>query len=248
MSFDLKITRPGGSAVSVKDYAYIGDYDGVWSGAPFRGSDITVPGLRGRTFAAQDYDAYTFSVPLEVLGSSQADLQDRLANLRALAESTTTSLTVSRVLPTGSGDLTTTCTARCRMSEVGARTGLASARAALEITNLDGAWYGAEVTVNNPSSGIATPTVTGTTTTRKVRLSFPGGGTLTNNTTGVAITVATNGTINVASRALSGGITLADIEATGDPFGAWFNLAPGLNDLFWDGTTPWTVYYRPAYA
>lgn len=242
MTFDVLVTRIGASAVSVKDYAYVADWDGLWSGPPFRGQDPLVPSRRGLVWSAQEYDAYTFSVALEVIGTSQANFQDRLANLRALLESSMESVTVTRKHPIGSGDLSTSCRSRCRLSEVGARSGLFAARVALEVTNLDGCWYGAALTPTIP----ATITSPGTARTNRITLMLPGAGTLTNTTLGVSVTVTASATLTVQTKTTTG--TLADVVAAGDPFNNWFAVDPGANLITWSGGGTPTISYAPAYS
>lgn len=241
MSYDAKITRPGGSAVSLKDYAYIASYDGLWTPPPYRGEDFTAPVKRGRSFAAQEFDAYTFEILLELLGTSQADYQDKLASLRALSESSRAAVTFTRVHPVTGGDTTQTCTARCRLSEPGSRNGLLNGRVAMEVTNLDGCWYGASVAPTIP----ATITVGGTAATNRMTLVLPGAGTLTNTTLGVAVAVTAGQTLTVQTKQTTG--TLSTVSASGDPFGNWFALAPGSNVITWSAAGTPTISYSPAY-
>ena len=241
MAFDAKITRPGGSAVSIKDYAYIASFDGLWAPPPYRGEDTRVPSRRGGLYAAQEYDTYTFPIHLELLGSSQADYQDKLASLRALAESSRAAVTFTRVHPTGAGDTTQTCSARCRLSEPGSRNGLLNGRVSLEVTNFDGCWYGAAVAPAIP----ATITVGGTAPTNRMTLVLPGAGTLTNTTLGVSVTVTAAATLTVQTKATTG--TYGDVVASGDPFGNWFAYAPGSNTVTWSGAGTPTTSHSPAF-
>jgi len=241
MTWDLKATRPGGSAVSVKDYAHIVSYDGVFKPAPYRGGNIVVPSRRGNTFASKEYDAYDFSVPLVLAGSTQAAAQDNIDSLRALVESSAAAITLTRIKPHASGDVTTTCSAHCSLSDVAMVNGLVNGRLLLDVTNLDGCWYGAAVAPTIP----ATITVAGTARTNRITLVLPGAGTLTNTTLGVSVAVTAAATLAVQSRTTTG--TLAAITAAGDPFGNWFALAPGSNAITWSaGGTP-TISYQPAY-
>lgn len=241
MAFDLLITRPGGSAVSVKTTAGVESWDGVWMSAPWRGQDLTVPVRRGQTFAAQEYDAYTFSVPLVLLGSSQADFQDRLDTLHALVESSVAAVTVSRTKPSAGGDVTTFCLARARVPEVAAAQGLVNGKTALDVTNFDGCWYGTALTPTIP----ATITVPGTARTNRMTLVLPGTGTLSNTTLGVSVAVTAGQTLTVQSKQTTG--TMSTITASGDPFGNWFTLAPGSNVITWSGSGTPTISYNPAY-
>ncbi len=237
---DFLITRPGGSATSVKTVAGVASWDGIYGPAPFRGQDTVVPGKRGQTFNAKDYDAYTFPVPLILLGSSQADFQDKLRTLQALLESSTVPVTASRVVGSSGGDITQTCSAQARVGEVGMVNGLLTGRVNVEVSNLDGCWYGPAATPTIP----ATITVAGTGKTNRMTLVLPGAGTLTNTTLGVSVVVAGAGTLTVQTKVST---TTALPVAAGDPLGNWFTLAPGSNVITWSaGGTP-TISYQAAY-
>jgi len=121
--------------------------------------------------------------------------------------------------------------------------GLLNGIVGLEVTNLDGCWYGPAATPTIP----ATITVAGTDPTNKITLVLPGAGTLTNTTLGVSLTKSTSGsnTIDVQAKTTTG--TLAGLSAAGDPLGAWFALAPGSNVITWSGSGTPTISYQPAY-
>lgn len=240
MSFDALITRTGASAVSLKDYAQIVSYDEIWQSPPLRGEDFLTPSKRGRDYASLEYDAYTFNVPLMLLGTSQSDLQEKVVSLRALVESSRSSVVFSRRLPRTSGDLTTSCRARCRLDVAGIN-GLVTGRAVLEVMNLDGCWYDAALTPTIP----ATITVPGTAPTNRITLVLPGAGTLSNTTLGVSVAVTAGQTLTVQTKTTTG--TLSTITASGDPFGNWFALAPGSNVITWSGSGTPTISYAPAY-
>lgn len=236
MSFDFLL-----AGTSVKTIAQIASWDGILSGAPKRGSNVVKPSLRGEKFAAKPYDAYDFSVPLTLLGTSQANFQDGLSSLRALAETSAAVLAASRTVPRGAGDLTTSCTAEARVSEIGMVNGLLTGKLVLEVRNLDGCWYGSNVSPTIP----ATITVAGDVRTNKITLVLPGAGTLTNTTLGVAVAVTAAQTLTVATRLTNG--SLSTVTASGDPFGNWFTLAPGSNTITWSGAGTPTITYAPAY-
>jgi hypothetical protein len=228
------------AGTSVKNYAHVVSYDGVLSGAPRRGDDIVKPSVTGQTFVAKPRDAYTFSVPLILLGSTQADFQDKLSSLRALCDSVT-AIAVTRTVPTGAGDLSTTCTAAANITEVGMTNGLLNGRVVLEVTNYDGCWYAPITSPTVPG----TVSVTGNERTNKITLVLPGAGTLTNTTLGVAVAVTAGQTLACLPRTTNG--SLSQISASGDPLGNWFALAPGSNTITWSaGGTP-TLSYQPAY-
>lgn len=228
------------AGTSVKTLGHIASWDGILGGAPRRGGNIVKPSVTGQTYAAKPRDAYTFSVPMVLLGSSQADFQDKLSSLRALTESVT-AIAAGRTVPTGAGDVSTQCTAEASVTEIGMVNGLLNGRVVLEVTNLDGVWYAPIVSPTIP----ATITVAGNARTNKITLVLPGAGTLTNTTLGVAVAVTAGQTLAVLPRTTNG--SLATVSASGDPFGNWFALAPGSNAVTWSaGGTP-TIAYQAAY-
>lgn len=245
MAFDALITRLGASAVSLSTYAYVASYDGILQPAPMRGADLLVPSRMGQVWAAQQYDAYTFSVPLMLLGTSQSGMQDSLSGLKQLVESSRQSVVFSRKVPRAGGDLTTSCRSRVRVSEVGMVNGMITGRVALEVTNTDGCWYGAQV--SDSASGFFDPvTNPGDAPTNRITLTFPSAGILSNTESGTGITVGAACTVNVQDRTTTG--NLADLSHNGgDPFGNWFTLVPGTNQLSWSSGGSVTVAFSPTY-
>lgn len=234
MTFDLKL-----SGTSVKTYAYIMSWDGLLSAGDLRGADLVIPGRDGESGVTRPRDAFSFSVPMEIVGTSQGNFQDNLDALRTLAG--TGPITATRIKPAASGDVTTTCTARCRLSDVSMANGLTVGRVVLDVRNLDGAWLGSAATPTIPG----TITVLGTALTDWITLTLPGAGTLTNSTTGTTITVTATATLNVRAKTSTG--SLVDVVASGDALSRWFTLVPGSNTITWSGAGTPTISYQPAY-
>jgi hypothetical protein len=228
------------AGTSLKTYATIASFDGVFSGAPTRGQDLPVPLRRGAVGTAKVRDSYTFSVPMTILGTSEGNFHDNLDALRALCDTSYGVKTITRTKPSGAGDLTTTCSATCQLIDA-SMFDSSNGRVVLDVTNLDGCWYGSAATPTIP----ATITVAGTTRTHRMTLVLPGAGTLTNTTLGVSVTVTASATLTVETQSTTG--TLADVVAAGDPFGNWFALAPGSNVITWSGAGTPTISYNPAY-
>lgn len=117
----------------------IDDWTGLLDVDVFRGDPKLIPGMPGRLGVELVRDAYDFSVPFSLSGSTPAELYDRIASLRALFP--TTKLTLIRRL---SAALTPfyvdkTCNGLYRgltwtNSHPTDRDGV------LSFTNLDGAW------------------------------------------------------------------------------------------------------------
>jgi hypothetical protein len=240
---DLQFSPDGTSPTSVKTVGQVMSWDGVYGMAPFRGEHTIIPNRRGQRYVPREYDAYTFPVPMILLGSTQADFQDKLRTLQRLIESSLDSVYATRLVGSSGGDITQFCEVQARVGEVGMVNGLLNGRVTLEVTNLDGCWRGAAATPTIP----ATITNPGTAWTHEITLVLPGAGTLTNTTTGATLVLTGSGsrTLSVHSRHTSG--LQSDVSASGDPFGFWFNLAPGSNTITWSGSGTPTISYRPAY-
>ena len=236
MTWDFTI-----AGTSVKTLATISSVDGILSSAPFRGGDLVLPAHRGQTFAPKVYDAYSYSVNLTLLGATQAALQDNLASLRKLCATGYASKTFGRTIPTGAGDVTASHVGTAVLTEAAMVNGLVTGRVVLNVTNLDGCWYGASASPTIP----ATITVPGIHRTHRIALVLPGAGTLTNTTLGVSVAVTASATLTVDTKSTTG--ALSAVTAAGDPFGNWFTLAPGSNVITWSGGGTPTITYYPAY-
>ena len=235
MTWDFTI-----AGTSVKTLATIASYDGILSQGAYRGADLVVPTKRGQTFNPKPLDAYSYPVPLTLLGTSQGQLQDNLDALKALCVCEFGAKTFGRTIPRSAGDLTSSHTGTGSL-EVAMVNGLVTGRVNLTITNLDGCWYGASASPTIP----ATITVAGTARTNRMTLVLPAAGTLTNTTLGVSVTVTAGMTLTVQDRTTTG--ALSAITHAGDPLGNWFTLAPGSNVITWSGSGTPTITYYPAY-
>lgn len=225
---------------SVKTLATIASFDGILSDSPTRGDNLVIPERRGQSFLPKPYDAYPYPVPLTLLGTSQAQLQDNLDALKALCASAYAAKTFARTTPHASGDVTASHSGTASL-EVAMADGLLTGRIGLTVVNLDGCWYGASVSPTIP----ATITVPGTKRTHRITLVLPGAGTLTNTTLGVSVTVTAAATLTVDTETSTGSVL--DVVAAGDPLDAWFTLAPGSNVITWSGAGTPTLTYSPAY-
>lgn len=205
-----------------------------------RGDNDTVPGRQGQIGHSKPLDSFSFSANITVKVTSGATVNLRrvnmVANLRAFMKSCRGDggqVLLQRVLMTGESSTTTT---EALGEFVGANSfsllNYQTGKTEVEFINLDGAWsdtaYTTPVALPNSNTNV---TNSGDFTTNKILIVLPGAGTLTNGTTGVAVTVTTACTLDVAAFTATSGIgTLTHTGAD-----AWMLLNPGVNVLFWSG-------------
>ena len=137
MALDLTVD---GTSLNDGTICRVAAWDGVFASAPLRGSNLVVPGLAGAIHLPKVRDAYVFTVPLVLLGSSWGDLQDRLDDLRALVDSSAGALTLVRTRPTGGADAVETCEADYLSELEPSMVNLSTGRVALDLVNLSGGW------------------------------------------------------------------------------------------------------------
>lgn len=137
MALDLMVA---GTSLNSGTISRVVSWDGVFSSAPLRGSNLTIPGLAGDIHQPKVRGAFVFTVPLVLLGSSWADMQDRLNTLRTLLDTSAASKTATRVRPTGAGDVMETCQVDYLSGLEPAMVNLSTGRVALDLVNLSGVW------------------------------------------------------------------------------------------------------------
>lgn len=221
----------------------------VWGGVHTfpeqRGSGYVIPGRHGivddvdRPFAAG-----VLQLGLVLMGGAPdvTGFNDQLRTLRQLVKPGR-KVTLTRRLSLTAGTEDHTANARCLPFRPDMQSP-ADGKIALEFVLLDGLWYGAQVSFTRGAS--SAQTIAGEVTTRRITLTLPGSGTLTNSTTGTAVTVTGAHTLDVEAHTTTGSISA--VVASGDPLGAWFTLAPGSNTIGWAGSGTATIAYKPAYA
>lgn len=127
------------NGTSLKAFGDITDLSGILSSPPLRGENVVYPGLAGAVYVPKVRDAYVFSVPMVIRGSL-ADINDALDGLRALLDSSTAALTLTRHRTTGAGNVSETASGEYVGGlEVGL-VGLSAGRVAIDLLNLDGGW------------------------------------------------------------------------------------------------------------
>lgn len=127
-----------GTALST--FGAIADFTGIKADAPLRGANVTIPGLAGDVHVPKVRSAYVFTVPLAVYGTTRGDLNDNLAALRTLLDSSVTPLAMERRLILGGINVSQTADGDyingLQPEILHFRNGLV----VLEIANLSGGW------------------------------------------------------------------------------------------------------------
>lgn len=137
MAWNLTVN---GTSLNDGTISRVASWDGVLASAPLRGENIELPGVAGAIHLPKVRGAYVFTVPLLLMGSSQADYQDRLDDLRTLLDSSGTALTVARTRPTGAGDVTESCSCDYVSGLESVMVNLSNGRVAVDLLNLSAGW------------------------------------------------------------------------------------------------------------
>lgn len=233
-----------GTDIQISGLVYIGDWDGQFTIPDLRGADLIIPGRRGVTPVGRPYTTSVFTLPLELLAESLAERNDTLRQLAQIIKPGMVVECTRRRTYTG-GDEDHVALVRYLSGFEPGLFATDAARLAPSFVNLDGCWYGDDEV--NLTTGVADPmTNPGDLITNRMNIVLPGAGQLYNASTGSRIQVTTGASIDVEARTTTG--ALSDIEASGDPLGNWFSLAPGYNNLTWTGSGTVTTTYAPAYA
>jgi hypothetical protein len=128
------------NGTSIKTLAWVASWGDVFREAPLRGSNITYPGVAGDVWVPKVRSAYSFLVPLILLGTGEADYADKLIALRALVDSSTAPLTLVRKRTTGSGLVSQTCAGDYLAGLEPEFIGMDTGRVALELVCTSGVW------------------------------------------------------------------------------------------------------------
>lgn len=137
MALDFTVN---GTSLNSGTICRVARWEGILSNPPLRGANDRIPGVAGATWRPKVRDAYVFSVPIVLLGSSRADLQDRRDDLLALLDSSSAALTLERTRPTGLGDVVESCDGDFLDGLELEMVNLSTGRAVLNFENLSGSW------------------------------------------------------------------------------------------------------------
>ena len=244
------------NGTDLETYGWIEEASGMLPLPAVRGSNLAIGQRPGAGFVTKITDVSVYTVVM-VLGAadasaSQADLLDKIRDLRRLVFSPDAALTLTRTIAYGDGTMVASGLAETLPSQP---TVLAPgyARWPLDFQMLEGGFYGAQQS-QTVTSGVGAAVVNGgDDRTRKVTLGFSGGGpyVLTNTTTGRVLNVPA-GTVTVdvwAYTATSGGSSvLGGTTWSGDNAEAFpFALAKGSNSLSLSGGGQVVVSWQPVY-
>lgn len=230
--------------------------DGLHSPGTRRGSNDVVPQRRGQIGAPLPLDAYQFAVPIYVLPQYEGVealpvdtlAQRRTAMIRNLwrlariCQGAEGLVALRRRTSNAGGYVETVANGQFVDGLAIETLNVETGRTELNFVNLDGCWYDAEPSTSNIVPG-APVAVTGHVPTRRMTITLPGPGTLTNTTLGVSLSVTVPCVLDVEKYTASAGI--ASLTTSGDL--AWFALRPDENDVTWSGAGTPVIRWRGAY-
>lgn len=126
------------------DGIVIGDLSGLFAPGTRRGDHDTVPGRQGQLGAELPYDAFAFSVPITVLGSSHFEFLTRLKAVGDALYGTNGLGTLTRRLDDGAGGYVThTAAGQFASFNTFSLLNSDTGQTELNFVNLDGAWWDA---------------------------------------------------------------------------------------------------------
>jgi hypothetical protein len=238
-----------------------GRIEQVWEdvlGSPeLYGEPIHVPLRPGALHIPQVPGPREFTVGMVIYGANNADQAGHNSAWRDLARmlwSPMAPLSMTRTLRFTEGDETHVCAAQF-VSGLNPEAIVPStmSRVALRFRNLDGYWYAQGTTIAT-ISGSGAVTVPGDAQTRRMTLTFEGGGavqTLTNTTNGCILTCALSSAQPIevdvfAFTAMQGAANVSGFMThAGDVF--WMRLERGVNNFTLTGGGTVTISARAAY-
>lgn len=202
----------------------------------WRGDDQVIPGRRGRVPTPSTIDAGKIGIAMVLRGANAdgtvpADQEAAfLDNWRALKRLLyrPTGMQLRRRLRYPEGVASHVATAKLLPSSFTPGT-LATlyGKVILDLSVLSGTFYDEASTTIAPG----TVTITGDAPTRRMTITLPRAGTLTNGTLGVSVTVTVAATLDVEAATATAG--LDTMSWSGD--NSFFLLAPGSNTITWSG-------------
>lgn len=130
---------------SLSSLAHIEDFSGIMMGAPIKGGHVDIPGRPGLLFAQSEFAAYSFPVPVVILGDTLGEVNANHDTLVALLDTRTAPVTLTRrrTIDTGGSAVTEAaeeCAATVNNGWNPDFIGTRGQRIVLEFTNMDGEW------------------------------------------------------------------------------------------------------------
>ena len=130
--------------ISLSSLAVIEDFSGIMMGAPTKGEHVNIPGRAGLVFVASEWAAYSFPVPVVLLGDTLGEVHANHDTLVALLDTRAAMVELTRRRTVGDGysgvDVAETCNATVNNGWSPDFIGVQGQRIVLEFTNMDGTW------------------------------------------------------------------------------------------------------------
>lgn len=119
---------------------YVADWNGLYTEAPYRGGNVTIPGMPGQMGADKLADVIPFDLPVTLAATSHSGLIAIITAVRALFSGNLNTLT--RRLPTNTTGTTadTACNGDYLAGTALSRLNYTTGRTTLSFVNLDGEW------------------------------------------------------------------------------------------------------------
>lgn len=213
-------------------------FDGIYTSASESGDPEPIAGRDGAEDVPHDFTPTVVTLGLQLRGGVLTGFNDMLRALTRVVKPGQLT-TLERRLSYATGNESHTCRARYLTGLTPTKPTPGLGQFGLSWLNLDGVWYGAQITTT-PSP---TRNIEGDTRTRRITIVTTGSGTLTNVTTGAVLVITGAVTIDVENQTSTGAIP----THSGDDAGNWWSLIPGLNNITWAGTGTPQIKYNPAY-
>lgn len=128
------------NGTSLSSFGVIEDFSGIAAEAPLRGSNLVIPGRAGAIHTPKVRAAYEFLVPLALLAADHGGRMQVIAALKAVLNSASTPLVLTRRLTVGVAQVTQTAAGDYVSGLEPVFIGSDTARVPLLFENLDGGW------------------------------------------------------------------------------------------------------------
>jgi hypothetical protein len=128
-----------GTAVDADPRIQVTSFGDFHKDGPYRGENLTIPGMPGQVSFAKVRDAYVMDLPIAIMGATRRDFIDALADLRALIGADNLCELTLRLTDGGSFD-DTYCGAEYLANQAVDLLNPNTGRTTLSFLNLSGAW------------------------------------------------------------------------------------------------------------
>jgi hypothetical protein len=128
-----------GTAVDADWRIQVESFDAFHKDGPYRGENLTIPGMPGVVSFVKVREAYVMDLPIAIMGSNRTDFLDALADLRTLIGADNL-VTLTRRLTNGGSYTDTACTAEYIAGQEVTLLNSITGRTTLSFLNLDGGW------------------------------------------------------------------------------------------------------------